>query len=192
MPVVGSEGQPAVPAQLSVRRGRAASEFYKAAFGAEEIYRLGGTDAREDAVRRAGCARERRFGGGRVPVEDSERHRRLDRRLLPAIEQPTTSSAGRHAGRDRGRRWPRRDRLEQRRPAVVAGSSDAWPWRRAYGRKAREQINRSVPPPTVVPVLIYPDVRPAVAFLAGAFGFVERTRIGASHRAQLPSATTGP
>ena len=47
------------------------------------------------------------------------------------------------------------------------------------------KINRSVPPATVVPVLVYPDVRAAVAFLADAFGFVERTRIGESHRAQL-------
>jgi PhnB protein len=31
-------------AQLSVRRGRAAVEFYKAAFGAIEVYRVGGTD----------------------------------------------------------------------------------------------------------------------------------------------------
>ena len=38
------------------------------------------------------------------------------------------------------------------------------------------RINRSVPPPTVVPVLVYPDVRAAVAFLSAAFGFVERTR----------------
>ena len=45
--------------------------------------------------------------------------------------------------------------------------------------------NRSVPPATVVPVLVYPDVRAAVAFLSAAFGFVERTRIGESHRAQL-------
>jgi PhnB protein len=30
--------------ELSVRRGRAAVEFYKAAFGAVEIYRVGGTD----------------------------------------------------------------------------------------------------------------------------------------------------
>ena len=36
-----------------------------------------------------------------------------------------------------------------------------------------------------MPVLVYPDVRAAVAFLADAFGFVERTRIGESHRAQL-------
>ncbi|HEY1921038.1 MAG TPA: VOC family protein [Streptosporangiaceae bacterium] len=47
------------------------------------------------------------------------------------------------------------------------------------------KVNRSVPPPTVVPVLVYPDVRAAVAFLSAAFGFVERTRIGESHRAQL-------
>ena len=47
------------------------------------------------------------------------------------------------------------------------------------------KVNRSVPPPTVVPVLTYPDVRAAVTFLTAAFGFVERTRIGESHRAQL-------
>jgi uncharacterized glyoxalase superfamily protein PhnB len=47
------------------------------------------------------------------------------------------------------------------------------------------KINRSVPPAMVVPILVYPDVRAAVAFLADAFGFVERTRIGESHRAQL-------
>ena len=38
--------------------------------------------------------------------------------------------------------------------------------------------NRSVPEATVVPVLIYPDVREAVDWLTGAFGFVERVRIG--------------
>jgi uncharacterized glyoxalase superfamily protein PhnB len=45
--------------------------------------------------------------------------------------------------------------------------------------------NRSIPAPTVIPVLIYPDVRQAVAWLAAAFGFAERVRIGESHRAQL-------
>jgi uncharacterized glyoxalase superfamily protein PhnB len=53
------------------------------------------------------------------------------------------------------------------------------------------RINRSVPPPTVVPVLVYPDVRAAVAFLTSAFGFVERTRIGESHRAQLAVGDDG-
>ncbi|WP_203914372.1 VOC family protein [Rhizocola hellebori] len=37
----------------------------------------------------------------------------------------------------------------------------------------------------MIPVLTYPDVREAVAWLEGAFGFVERLRIGESHRAQL-------
>ena len=38
--------------------------------------------------------------------------------------------------------------------------------------------NRSVPPATVVPVLVYPDVRAAVEFLSVAFGFVERNLAG--------------
>ncbi|HEY3758654.1 MAG TPA: VOC family protein [Solirubrobacteraceae bacterium] len=36
--------------QLSVRRGRDAIEFYKAAFGAVEDYRVGGTDEHEAVV----------------------------------------------------------------------------------------------------------------------------------------------
>lgn len=51
--------------------------------------------------------------------------------------------------------------------------------------------NRSVPPATVVPILVYPDVRAAVAWLAGAFGFRERVRIGESHRAQLSVGADG-
>jgi uncharacterized glyoxalase superfamily protein PhnB len=45
--------------------------------------------------------------------------------------------------------------------------------------------NRSIPQATVIPVLIYPDVREAVAWLSNAFGFIERVRIGDGHRAQL-------
>ena len=45
--------------------------------------------------------------------------------------------------------------------------------------------NRSAPPATVTPVLNYPDVRGAVAWLERAFGFGERVRIGEDHRAQL-------
>jgi uncharacterized glyoxalase superfamily protein PhnB len=45
--------------------------------------------------------------------------------------------------------------------------------------------NRSIPNATVVPVLIYADVRQAVAWLEAAFGFAERVRIGEDHRAQL-------
>jgi PhnB protein len=43
-------GRPAVQVQLSVRRGRAAVEFYKKAFGAVEVYRFGGTDELEEVV----------------------------------------------------------------------------------------------------------------------------------------------
>jgi uncharacterized glyoxalase superfamily protein PhnB len=51
--------------------------------------------------------------------------------------------------------------------------------------------NRSIPPATVIPVLVYPDVRAAVAWLGEAFGFVERVRIGESHRAQLSIGADG-
>jgi uncharacterized glyoxalase superfamily protein PhnB len=47
------------------------------------------------------------------------------------------------------------------------------------------QPNRSIPASTVIPVLIYPDVRAAVAWLTAAFGFSERLRIGENHRSQL-------
>ena len=47
------------------------------------------------------------------------------------------------------------------------------------------KVNRSIPRATVVPVLIYPDVREAVRWLGAAFGFAERVQIGEDHRAQL-------
>jgi uncharacterized glyoxalase superfamily protein PhnB len=51
--------------------------------------------------------------------------------------------------------------------------------------------NRSIPPVTVIPVLVYPDVRAAVDWLTAAFGFAERTRIGESHRAQMSIGMDG-
>jgi uncharacterized glyoxalase superfamily protein PhnB len=45
--------------------------------------------------------------------------------------------------------------------------------------------NRSIPAATVIPVLSYPNVPEAVAWLGASFGFVERVRIGEDHRAQL-------
>lgn len=47
--------------------------------------------------------------------------------------------------------------------------------------------NRSIPESAIMPVLVYADVRAAVAWLAAAFGCVERLRIG-EHRAQLALA----
>jgi len=45
--------------------------------------------------------------------------------------------------------------------------------------------NRSIPSAQVIPVLIYPDVRAAVAWLDDVFGFTERVKIGEDHRSQL-------
>ncbi len=43
----------------------------------------------------------------------------------------------------------------------------------------------------MTPVLRYPDVRAAVAWLESAFGFEERVRIGDAHRAQLRVGADG-
>lgn len=51
--------------------------------------------------------------------------------------------------------------------------------------------NRSIPPHSVIPVLIYPDLRAAVVWLLAAFGFAERVRIGDNHRAQLSIGDDG-
>ncbi len=45
-----SDAVPALVAELAVDRGREAVEFYKAAFGAVEVYRVGGTDEHEALV----------------------------------------------------------------------------------------------------------------------------------------------
>jgi uncharacterized glyoxalase superfamily protein PhnB len=45
--------------------------------------------------------------------------------------------------------------------------------------------NRSIPAAQVIPVLVYPDVRAAVAWLQQAFGFEERVQIGENHRSQM-------
>lgn len=49
----------------------------------------------------------------------------------------------------------------------------------------RVRSNRSIPSATVIPVLIYPDVREAARWLEAAFGFAERVRIGENHRSQM-------
>jgi uncharacterized glyoxalase superfamily protein PhnB len=51
--------------------------------------------------------------------------------------------------------------------------------------------NRSIPAATVIPVLVYPDVRAAVAWLTEVFGFAERVRIGEDHRSQMRIGTDG-
>ena len=56
---------------------------------------------------------------------------------------------------------------------------------RSNNLKPMLRPNRSIPAATVIPVLIYPDVRAAVAWLSAAFGFEEHVKIGENHRAQL-------
>lgn len=51
--------------------------------------------------------------------------------------------------------------------------------------------NRSIPAATVIPVLVYPDVRAAAAWLTEVFGFVERLRIGEDHRSQMNVGADG-
>ena len=51
--------------------------------------------------------------------------------------------------------------------------------------------NRSIPAATVIPVLVYPDVRAAVDWLTTAFGFAERVRIGEDHRSQMQVGADG-
>ena len=53
------------------------------------------------------------------------------------------------------------------------------------------QLNRSCPPALVTPVLAYPDVRAAVAWLEKAFGFAERVKIGDDHRSQMAAGDGG-
>jgi uncharacterized glyoxalase superfamily protein PhnB len=49
---------------------------------------------------------------------------------------------------------------------------------------SNEPSNRSMPAATVIPILHYPDVENAAAWLCETFGFTERVRIG-SHRRQM-------
>ncbi|MGI8802131.1 MAG: hypothetical protein ACR2KV_08165 [Solirubrobacteraceae bacterium] len=67
---------PRIMAQLSVRRGRAAIEFYQAAFGAVEDYRVGGIDAHEAVVAQLSAVR--------TPLGDRPSARRLAAPLTPA------------------------------------------------------------------------------------------------------------
>ena len=45
--------------------------------------------------------------------------------------------------------------------------------------------NRSIPPATIIPVLVYPDVREAVAWLEAAFGFAEPREAEEPHRVMV-------
>jgi PhnB protein len=48
--ITAQAGQTSVSPELSVRRGREALEFYREAFGAVVVYRVGGTEEHEEVV----------------------------------------------------------------------------------------------------------------------------------------------
>ena len=68
---------------------------------------------------------------------------------------------------------------------TVASSAAHGEQSQRYDPVSAMKQNRSIPESIVIPVLIYPDVRAAVDWLSGAFGFAERVRIGENHRSQL-------
>lgn len=70
-------------------------------------------------------------------------------------------------------------------PAEGCRAAAVLPVVRMCGLDGGMRSNRSIPQATVIPVLTYPNVREAVAWLDASFGFVERVRIGEDHRAQL-------
>ena len=89
--------------------------------------------------------------------------------------------------------------ISQKTPGVAwTGRRSSTTWttdlsRTASGARSVRRVinNRSLPPTTVIPVLVYPDVREAVAWLTDVFGFVERVRIGEDHRSQLQVGADG-
>jgi PhnB protein len=64
-----SAAHTSVQAQLSVRRGREAVAFYQAAFGAEELYRVGGTDDLPEVVSQLAVG-----GAGFWVADESPKH----------------------------------------------------------------------------------------------------------------------
>src|SRR6187399_828979 len=86
---------------------------------------------------------------------------------------------------------PARDESPNRSSAASRASGRAGERTSKLPRLSAMLRNRSAPPATVTPVLVYDDVRAAVAWLESAFAFGERVRIGDGHRAQLRVGSDG-
>jgi PhnB protein len=90
----GSPPETSILPQLSVRRGRAAIEFYKSAFGAVEDYRVGGTDDHEAVVAQLSVA-----GASFWVADESPRHQNFSpeslggatTRMLLIVEDPAAT-----------------------------------------------------------------------------------------------------
>ncbi len=85
-----------VMAQLSVRRGREAVEFYQAAFGAVEDYRVGGTDDHEAVVSQLSIGEAAFWVADESPEHQNFSPETLDggtTRLLLIVEDPDAAIA---------------------------------------------------------------------------------------------------
>jgi PhnB protein len=81
----------ALEPELSVRRGREAVEFYKAAFGATEIYRVGGSDEHEAVVAQLEVGEARFWVADEAPAQGNFSPRSLSGstvRLLLVVDDP--------------------------------------------------------------------------------------------------------
>jgi catechol 2,3-dioxygenase-like lactoylglutathione lyase family enzyme len=90
--------QPSVQAQLSVRNGRAAVEFYKAAFGAVEVYRFGGTDDLDEVVAQLAVG-DSLFGSRTSRRGTGTSARRPPGRAVDSLRRPVGGSANGRAKR---------------------------------------------------------------------------------------------
>ena len=159
------------------------------------------TPARRSASwpRRGGGARDRapavaqRGAAGRAGAGAADARRTSSR---PASWSRPTRSSARPCGPGPRRARRRRCASTPTPASTSSSSSRSAPSRTRSSRvgagdpAAVLEPNRSIPSATVVPVLIYPDVREAVAWLSAAFGFARagEDRRGPS-RADAASAT---
>ena len=123
------------------------------------------------------------------------RSAKIMRRLLRDIAEGRVLGDTTHAARPHRRRPDQEAVRVHRRLACVATTGAGWRSsvhalassslsNNEQPRIPRMVVNRSVPPSTVIPVLVYDDVAQASTWLCDVFGFTERLRIG-NHRAQL-------
>ena len=98
-----------VSAQLSVRHGRAAVEFYEEAFGAREVYRVGGTDEHEEVVAQLAVGDTSLLGRRRVARArelqpgDARRRARCGCCWSSTTRKRSSSAPSRSAPRESGR-----------------------------------------------------------------------------------------
>ena len=124
--------QTSVQAQLSVRRGRHAVEFYKDAFGAVEVYRVGGDDDNPAVVSQLSVGNATFWVADESPEHENfspESVGGSTTRMLLVVEDPD-ATVRRAVARRRPRDLPARER-----PRMAAGA-DRRPVRAPLGDRA--------------------------------------------------------